>query len=45
MPKLAPYRPRTLTPIARVPGLDYDVLDDLLGYSLRRAQVAMFVAS
>jgi len=44
MPKLAPYRPRTLTPIARVPGLDYDVLDELLGYSLRRAQVAMFIA-
>lgn len=44
MPKLAPYRPRALTPIARVPGLDYDVLDDLLGYSLRRAQVAMFIA-
>ena len=38
------YRPRTLTPIARVAGLDYDVLDELLGYSLRRAQVAMFVA-
>jgi len=44
MPKPSPYRPRTLTPIARVPGLDYDVLDELLGYSLRRAQVAMFVA-
>lgn len=44
MPKPAPYRPRTLTPIGRVPGLDYDVLDELLGYSLRRAQVAMFVA-
>ena len=28
----------------RVPGLDYDVLDDLLGYSLRRAQLAMFAA-
>jgi DNA-binding MarR family transcriptional regulator len=40
----SPYRPRTLTPIARVPGLKYDVLDELLGYSLRRAQVAMFVA-
>src|SRR3954462_11388370 len=40
----SPYRPRTLTPIARVPGLDYDVLDELLGYSLRRAQVAMFAA-
>jgi len=44
MPKLAPYRPRTLTPIARLPGLDYDVLDELLGYSLRRAQVTMFIA-
>src|ERR1043165_5102390 len=41
---ISPYRPRALTPIARVPGLDYDVLDELLGYSLRRAQVAMFVA-
>ena len=40
----SPYRPRALTPIARVPGLDYDVLDELLGYSLRRAQVAMFLA-
>jgi DNA-binding MarR family transcriptional regulator len=44
MPKPSPYRPRALTPIARVPGLDYDVLDELLGYSLRRAQVRMFVA-
>jgi len=41
---ISPYRPRALTPIARVPGLDYDVLDELLGYSLRRAQVAMFAA-
>lgn len=40
----APYRPRALAPIARVPGLDYDVLDELLGYALRRAQVAMFLA-
>jgi DNA-binding MarR family transcriptional regulator len=40
----SPYRPRTLAPIGRVPGLDYDVLDELLGYSLRRAQVAMFIA-
>ncbi len=40
----SPYRPRALTPIARVPGLEYDVLDELLGYSLRRAQVAMFAA-
>jgi DNA-binding MarR family transcriptional regulator len=31
-------------PIERVAGLDYDVLDDLLGYCLRRAQVAMFLA-
>lgn len=28
----------------RVPGLKYDVLDDLLGYSLRRAQLAMFAS-
>jgi DNA-binding MarR family transcriptional regulator len=41
---MSPYRPRTLTPIHRVAGLDYGVLDELLGYSLRRAQVAMFVA-
>ena len=42
--RAAPYRPRALTPIQRVAGLEYDVLDDLLGYSLRRAQVAMFMA-
>jgi DNA-binding MarR family transcriptional regulator len=42
--RAAPYRPRALAPIARVPGLRYDVLDELLGYSLRRAQVAMFAA-
>jgi DNA-binding MarR family transcriptional regulator len=35
---------RSATPIGRVPGLDYGVLDELLGYSLRRAQVAMFAA-
>jgi DNA-binding MarR family transcriptional regulator len=40
----APHRPRALAPIARVPGLDYGVLDELLGYRLRRAQVAMFAA-
>jgi len=40
----SPHRPRTLAPIARVPELDYGVLDELLGYSLRRAQVAMFLA-
>jgi DNA-binding MarR family transcriptional regulator len=40
----SPYRPRVLAPIGRVAGLDYDVLDDLLGYALRRAQVAMFFA-
>ena len=40
----SPYRPRVLTPIGRVPGLDYGVLDQLLGYSLRRAQVRMFMA-
>jgi len=40
----SPYRPRVLAPIARVGGLDYDVLDELLGYALRRAQVGMFLA-
>jgi len=40
----SPHRPRVLAPIERVPGLDYDVLDDLLGYCLRRAQVAMFLS-
>jgi DNA-binding MarR family transcriptional regulator len=40
----SPYRPRALAPIHRVPGLQYGVLDELLGYSLRRAQVAMFAA-
>lgn len=27
---------------ARVPGIDYDVLETLLGYALRRAQIAAF---
>jgi DNA-binding MarR family transcriptional regulator len=40
----SPYRPRVLAPIERVAGLDYDVLDELLGYALRRAQVGMFLA-
>ena len=40
----SPHRPRALAPIPYVKGVDYDVLDDLLGYSLRRAQVAMFLA-
>lgn len=40
----SPQRPRTLAPIERVPALDYDVLDELLGYLLRRAQVAMFLS-
>jgi len=45
MPKpRSPHRPRTLAPIPYVSGVEYDVLDDLLGYSLRRAQVAMFMA-
>jgi DNA-binding MarR family transcriptional regulator len=35
---------KNLKPIGRVSGLDYDVLDELLGYRLRRAQVAMFIA-
>ena len=40
----SPHRPRALAPIERVPGVDYGVLDELLGYSLRRAQVAMFLS-
>jgi DNA-binding MarR family transcriptional regulator len=40
----SPHRPRVLAPIARLPGLRYDVLDELLGYALRRAQVGMFLA-
>jgi DNA-binding MarR family transcriptional regulator len=45
MPKIpSPHRPRMPSPIARQTGLRYDVLDELLGYSLRRAQVAMFSA-
>jgi DNA-binding MarR family transcriptional regulator len=40
----SPHRPRALAPIRRVAGLDYDVLDELLGYALRRGQVAMFLA-
>lgn len=40
----APHRPRSLAPIPRVPGVAYGVLDEHLGYALRRAQVAMFVA-
>jgi DNA-binding MarR family transcriptional regulator len=40
----SPHRPRVLAPISRVSGLDYDVLDELLGYALRRAQVGMFLA-
>lgn len=40
----SPHRPRALAPIPYVAGVDYDVLDDLIGYSLRRAQVAMFLA-
>jgi len=39
----SPYRPRVLAPIRRVPDLDYGVLDQLLGYALRRAQVGMFL--
>jgi DNA-binding MarR family transcriptional regulator len=42
--RVAAYRPRVLAPIRHVAGLEYDVLDELLGYSLRRAQVAMFMA-
>jgi DNA-binding MarR family transcriptional regulator len=37
-PAPAPHR---AVRIERVPGLDYDVLDQLLGYAIRRAQLAM----
>jgi DNA-binding MarR family transcriptional regulator len=40
----SPHRPRALAPIPYVDGVDYDVLDELIGYSLRRAQIAMFLA-
>ena len=30
-------------PLLPVPGLDYGVLDELLGYALRRAQIALYV--
>ncbi|MFO1363681.1 MAG: MarR family winged helix-turn-helix transcriptional regulator [Burkholderiales bacterium] len=40
----SPHRPRALAPIPHVAGVDYDVLDELIGYTLRRAQVAMFLA-
>jgi DNA-binding MarR family transcriptional regulator len=30
-------------PMVRVPGLDYGVLDELMGYSLRRAQNALYL--
>jgi len=40
----APRRPQALAPIPRVRGVAYGVLDELLGYALRRAQVAMFVS-
>ena len=39
-----PHRPRTIAPIARVPGLEYDVLDALVGYALRRAQMVVYGA-
>ena len=40
----SPHRPRALAPNERVPGVSYGVLDELLGYALRRAQVAMFLS-
>lgn len=40
----SPHRPRMLAPIPFVEGVDYDVMDELVGYSLRRAQVAMYLA-
>lgn len=40
----SPHRPRSLAPIPYVEGVDYDVMGELVGYSLRRAQVAMYLA-
>ncbi len=40
----ASHRPRVVSPIRHIHGLDYDVLDEMLGYCLRRAQVAMFLS-
>jgi DNA-binding MarR family transcriptional regulator len=40
----SPHRPRTLVPIPYVDAVDYDVMNELVGYSLRRAQIAMFLA-
>ena len=40
----SPIRSRAPAPIPYVAGVDYDVPDELIGYSLRRAQVAMFMA-
>lgn len=37
----SPRPPRRAVRLERVPGLDYDVLDELLGYAVRRAQLAM----
>ncbi|MDH4188919.1 MAG: MarR family winged helix-turn-helix transcriptional regulator [Betaproteobacteria bacterium] len=39
-----PHRSRTTASIVRVPELEYDVLDVLIGYALRRAQVALYGA-
>ncbi len=41
---MSPHRPRALAPIHRIGGLHYGVLDELVGYSLRRAQVVMYMA-
>jgi DNA-binding MarR family transcriptional regulator len=35
--------PEVSSPMQRVPGLDYGVLDTLMGYSLRRAQNALYL--
>lgn len=40
-PKVVPEPPEA--PLLPVPGLDYGVLDDLLGYALRRAQNALYL--
>jgi DNA-binding MarR family transcriptional regulator len=40
-PNVVPEPPEA--PLLPVPGLDYGVLDDLLGYALRRAQNALYL--
>ena len=40
----APHRHRIAAAIRRIDGLDYGPLDGILGFALRRAQVAMYLS-